>query len=67
MQTEEWMFKSSQEGMRPVISVLLNNGVQELSKNEGFQQTRREPKELVEAYKKRFAVFPALWYKISTF
>lgn len=54
------MFKSSQEGMRPVISVLLNNGVQELSKNEGFQQTRREPKELVEAYKQRFAVFPAL-------
>ncbi|RVX13707.1 Glutathione S-transferase L2, chloroplastic [Vitis vinifera] len=33
---------------------------EELSKNEGFQQTRREPKELVEAYKKRFAVFPAL-------
>ena len=28
---------------------------EELSKNEGFQQTRREPKELVEAYKKRFA------------
>ena len=45
--------------MRSVILALLNNGEQEMCKIEGFQQTRRDPKELVETYKIRFAVFPA--------
>lgn len=29
--------------------------IEEMDKNEGFKQTRRDPKELVEIYKKRFA------------
>jgi hypothetical protein len=29
-----------------------------MDKNEAYKQTRREPKELVEIYKKRFLVFP---------
>lgn len=29
-----------------------------MNKNEAFNQTRRDPKELVETYKKRFAVLP---------
>ncbi|KAJ0044614.1 hypothetical protein Pint_06156 [Pistacia integerrima] len=31
--------------------------MQEMNKNEAFNQTRRDPKELVEIYKQRFAVF----------
>lgn len=36
---------------------LLNNDEQEMSKIEGYQQTQRDPKELVEIYKKYYAVF----------
>ena len=29
-----------------------------MDKNDAYKQTRREPKELVEIYKKRFSVYP---------
>ena len=36
-----------------------------MDKNDAYKQTRREPKELVEIYKKRFTVFPPSLYTVQ--